>query len=124
VSDTSEMIYLGANKGWVRMNLIPTALGDPVGRGGGGEGGQGRGQGGGRGQAAAAGTATAGAAPTPPAAPRGTRQPDPNRINNGITGDARRSTAELGKKFIDMKVDYAVRQINQLLAAKPTGGGQ
>jgi creatinine amidohydrolase len=121
VSDTSEMIYLGANKGWVRMNLMATALGDPVGRGGGGEGGSG---GGGRGQAAAAGAATQGAAPTPSAAPRAPRQPDPNRINNGITGDARRSTAELGKKFIDMKVDYAVRQINVLLAAKPTGGGQ
>ena len=36
--------------------------------------------------------------------------------NNGITGDARRSSSELGKKFIDMKVDYAVRQINELLA--------
>lgn len=41
--------------------------------------------------------------------------------NNGITGDARRSSAELGEKFVDMKVDYAVRQINQLLAAKPAG---
>ena len=28
------MIYLGADKGWVRMNLVPTAVGDPVGRGG------------------------------------------------------------------------------------------
>jgi len=118
VSDTSEMIYLGADKGWVRMNLMATALGDPVGRGGGGEGGRG----GGRGQAAVAGApAAAGTAPT---APRGTRQQDPNRINNGITGDARRSSADLGKKFIDMKVDYAVRQINVLLAAKPAGGGQ
>jgi hypothetical protein len=119
------MIYLGADKGWVRMNLMATALGDPVGRGGGGEGGQG---GGGRGQAAVAGTATQGASgstgSTTAGAARGTRQPDPNRINNGITGDARRSSADLGKKFIDMKVDYAVRQINVLLAAKPTGGGQ
>jgi creatinine amidohydrolase len=79
VSDTSEMIYLGQDKGWVRMNLVPTALGDPVGRGGGDSTG-----GGGRGRGRAA---------------------DPNRINNGITGDARRSTAELGKKFIDMKVE-------------------
>ena len=44
--------------------------------------------------------------------------------NNGITGDARRSSAELGEKFIDMKVDYAVRQINQLLAAKPAGAAR
>jgi creatinine amidohydrolase len=88
VSDTSEMMYLGADKGWVREGLIPSALGDPV---------RERGQ-----------------------------QQDPNkaRVNNGITGDARRSTAQLGKKFIDMKVDYAVRQINQLLAVKPAGAAQ
>jgi len=36
------------------------------------------------------------------------------RVNNGITGDARRSTAELGKKVFDMKVDYAVKQIRAL----------
>jgi creatinine amidohydrolase len=88
VSDTSEMIYLGQDKGWVRMNLMPTALGDPVNQ---------------RGQA------------------RDTSKP---RVNNGITGDARKSSAELGKRFIDMKVDYAVKQINQLLAAKTTTGGQ
>jgi creatinine amidohydrolase/Fe(II)-dependent formamide hydrolase-like protein len=82
VSDTSEMMYLGADKGWVRMDLIPSALGDPVGA-------------------------------------RGQQDPGKPRVNNGITGDARRSTAELGKKFIDMKVDYAVRQINSLLAARP-----
>jgi creatinine amidohydrolase len=86
VMDTSEMVYLGGDKGWVRMNLLATALGDP---------------------AVVAG-----------------QKPDPNvaRKNNGITGDARRSTAELGEKFIDMKVDYAVRQIDQLLGAHPGGG--
>jgi len=36
-------------------------------------------------------------------------------VNNGITGDARRSTAELGKKIFEVKVDYAVRQIQELL---------
>ncbi len=36
------------------------------------------------------------------------------RVNNGITGDARRSSAELGKKVFDMKVDYAVKQIRAL----------
>jgi creatinine amidohydrolase/Fe(II)-dependent formamide hydrolase-like protein len=36
------------------------------------------------------------------------------RVNNGITGDARRSTAELGKKVFDMKIDYAVKQIRAL----------
>jgi creatinine amidohydrolase/Fe(II)-dependent formamide hydrolase-like protein len=40
--------------------------------------------------------------------------PDPNappRVNNGITGDARRSSAALGKRSFDTKVDYAVKQI-------------
>lgn len=88
VMDTSEMVYLGGDRGWVRMSLLPTALGDPAVGGG--------------------------------------QAPDPKapHLNNGITGDARRSTAQLGKKFIDMKVDYAVRQINRLLAAKPTSGAQ
>lgn len=81
VMDTSEMMYLGADKGWVRKDLIKTAVGDPV--------------------------------PV-----RGQRR-DPNRprINNGITGDARPSTAELGKRIFETKVDYAVNQIPKLLAA-------
>jgi creatinine amidohydrolase len=41
-------------------------------------------------------------------APRDTTTP---RMNNGITGDARRSSKELGKKLFDIKVDYAVKQI-------------
>jgi creatinine amidohydrolase len=51
--------------------------------------------------------------------PRGQRR-DPNapRVNNGITGDARRSSAELGKKAFDMKVDYAVKQIRGFLDAR------
>jgi creatinine amidohydrolase/Fe(II)-dependent formamide hydrolase-like protein len=40
------------------------------------------------------------------------------RVNNGITGDARRSTAELGKKVFDMKVDYAVKQIRSLVGGQ------
>ena len=84
VMDTSEMLYLGGDKGWVRKDLIPTALGDPVRRRG--------------------------------------ETPDPNakKVNNGITGDARPSTAELGKRIFDMKVDYAVRQIKQLLPGNST----
>jgi creatinine amidohydrolase/Fe(II)-dependent formamide hydrolase-like protein len=39
----------------------------------------------------------------------------PQSPYNGIQGDARRSTAELGKRAFDMKVDYAVRQIRSLL---------
>lgn len=40
------------------------------------------------------------------------------RKNNGITGDARRASAELGKRLFDMKVSYAVRQIRGFTAAK------
>ena len=81
IPDTSEMLYLGGDKGWVRRELVATALGDPMRK------------------------------------PGEARDPDAKRINNGISGDGRKSTAELGKRIFDMKVDYAVRQINQLLAA-------
>jgi creatinine amidohydrolase len=30
IPDTSEMMYLGGDKGWVRKDLVATALGDPV----------------------------------------------------------------------------------------------
>ena len=79
IPDTSEMLYLGSDKGWVRKELVKDALGDPM----------------------------------PPPGQR----PDPSkpRINNGISGDGRKSTPELGKKLFDMKTEYAVRQIKQLL---------
>lgn len=79
IPDTSEMLYLGGDKGWVRKQLIPTAIGDPMRK------------------------------------PGEKRDPNARRVNNGIQGDARRSTAALGKKLFDMKVDYAVRQIRELL---------
>jgi creatinine amidohydrolase/Fe(II)-dependent formamide hydrolase-like protein len=79
IPDTSEMLYLGGDKGWVRKDLIPTAVGDPMRK------------------------------------PGEPRDPNAKRVNNGITGDARRSSPELGKKAFDIKVDYAVRQIHQLL---------
>lgn len=79
IPDTSEMLYLGGDKGWVRKELVKDALGDPV-------------------------------------LPQG-QKPDPSkpRVNNGISGDGRRSTPELGKKLFDMKVDYAIKQITMLL---------
>ena len=78
IPDTSEMIYLGGES-WVRMALLPTAVGDTL--------------------------------------PRGAaRDPNAARVNNGISGDARRSTAELGKMIFDMKVDYAVKQIQGFIA--------
>jgi creatinine amidohydrolase/Fe(II)-dependent formamide hydrolase-like protein len=82
IPDTSEMLYLGAERGWVRRDLVASALGDPV-------------------------------------LPRG-QAPDPNvkPIANGITGDGRKSSAELGKRLFDMKVDAAVLQIQKLMAGK------
>ena len=81
IMDTSEMLYLGGDKDWVRKELLKTAVGDPV---------------------------------TKPGEPR---DPKAQLVNNGITGDARRSTPELGKRIFDMKVDYAVRQIQHLLSS-------
>jgi len=85
IPDTSTMLYLGGDKGWVRKELIATAEGDPM--------------------------------PPPGARGRG-RAADPNappRKNNGITGDARRCTAALGKMAFDIKIDYAVKQIQGFL---------
>lgn len=79
IPDTSEMLYLGRDKGWVRADLVKDALGDPV--------------------------------PAPGERPDRSKP----RINNGISGDGRRSSAELGKKLFDMKTDYAVAQIKRLL---------
>lgn len=79
--DTSYMIFTcGAD--CVRMDVLPTAVGDPV--------------------------RVAGA-------PRDTTTP---RKNNGITGDARRSSKELGERLFRMRVDYATRQITRMLAPK------
>jgi len=79
IPDTSEMLYLGGDLGWVRKDLVATAVGDPVRK------------------------------------PGEARDPNAKRINNGITGDARPSTAALGKRIFDMKVEYAVNQIHRLL---------
>lgn len=54
-----------------------------------------------------------------PMLPRGqVRDPNAVRVNNGITGDARRSTPELGKRAFDMKVEYAVKQIRAFIPAR------
>lgn len=79
LKDTSELLYLGGDKGWVRKELIPTAVGDPV------------------------------------VDRNKPRDPSAKRINNGITGDARQSTPEIGKVVSDLKVQYAVDQIRRLL---------
>jgi len=98
IPDTSTMLYLGGDKGWVRKELIATAEGDPVPPPGA------RGQGRGRGQTDPTGSSSPAAAP---------------RKNNGITGDARRSTAAFGKMQFDIKVDYAVKQIQGFLSSQP-----
>lgn len=85
IPDTSEMIYLGLDKGWVRPELVATAVGNYA------------------------------PCPGQPVDSAAMNRP---RVNNGITGDARRSTAELGKKAFEMKVDYAVRQIQGFLASQ------
>ena len=90
IPDTSTMLFLGGDKGWVRKDLIPAAEGDPV--------------------------------PPPGARGRGRGQADPNappRKNNGITGDARRSTAALGKRAFDIKIDYAVKENQGFLGTMP-----
>jgi creatinine amidohydrolase/Fe(II)-dependent formamide hydrolase-like protein len=50
------------------------------------------------------------------------RDPKVPLVNNGVTGDPRPSTAEIGKLFVDIKVNDAVSQINKLIAAKTSGG--
>jgi len=79
IPDTSEMLYLGGDAGWVRKELIATAAGDP------------------------------------PLKPGERPEPDRKHINNGIAGDARQSTAALGKRAFDLKVDYAAAEIRRLL---------
>lgn len=51
--------------------------------------------------------------------------PDQNakRINNGISGDARRSSYELGKRFLNLKINDGVAQIQELLKTPATTGG-
>jgi creatinine amidohydrolase/Fe(II)-dependent formamide hydrolase-like protein len=88
IPDTSEMMYLDSTDTWVRRSLVATAVGDTARRP----------------------RRAADAAPAANAAPR--------NPGNGISGDARPSTVELGKKIFDMKVDYAVRQIRAFQAMK------
>jgi creatinine amidohydrolase len=59
----------------------------------------------------------------PPRKPGERPDPDAKRVNNGISGDARRSSYELGKRFIDLKVDDGVAQIQELLKAPATSAG-
>jgi creatinine amidohydrolase len=71
IGDTSEMLYLGGDKGWVRKDELKNAVRPPQGQPG-----------------------------------------------NGVSGDGRASTAELGKRVFDMKIEYAVRQIQTLVGGQ------
>jgi creatinine amidohydrolase len=51
----------------------------------------------------------------PVRAPGQPRDPNAPRVNNGITGDGRRASAQLGKRVFDMKIEYAVRQIRSFV---------
>ena len=60
----------------------------------------------------------------PPRKPGEAPDPSAKRINNGISGDARRSSYALGKRFIDLKVQYGVEQIQELLGTQSASGAQ
>jgi creatinine amidohydrolase/Fe(II)-dependent formamide hydrolase-like protein len=47
------------------------------------------------------------------------RDPKTALVNNGITGDPRPSTPEIGKRYFDLQTRNAVAQIQRLIAATP-----
>ena len=88
IPDTSEMLYLGGDKDWVRKGLIKDAVGEAV------------------------------STPGEAAVVNASAINGLTHQKNGIRGDARRSTAELGKMAFDMKIEYAVQQIRGFLASQ------
>lgn len=98
IPDTAEMMYEGKGKNWVRTDLLPIAYTNgPDGKI---------------------------AAPTQPGAGRGAADPNAPRFvasgisgSNGQPGDARPATEELGKIAAEMKIDYAVKQIQEMMAS-------
>ena len=102
IPDTSEMMYLGGDKGWTRTDLLQYAVtmgpgyvpAPPAPRGQG------------AGNAAAGGGGRAAADPNAP-----------RFVASGVSGDGRQSNVELGKMAFEMKVDYAVKQIQEYLAS-------
>jgi creatinine amidohydrolase/Fe(II)-dependent formamide hydrolase-like protein len=106
INDTSEMMYLEpAPNAWVRSDKLPEAVGQP------------------RRQRPAPGTTPAATGSDPavasvstPAAPAAPRPP-----SNGVSGDGRRSSAELGKYGYEIHVSEAVAQIKKLLSEPAPG---
>lgn len=106
IPDTSSMMYLGKGKDWVRTDLLKYAVtmgpgyvpNPPAPRG--------------------AGPGAAGQA-TPAAQGGGRAAADPNApriVPSGVQGDGRQSNEKYGKEAFDMKVDYAVKQIQATMA--------
>jgi len=102
IPDTSEMMYEGKGKNWVRTDLLPLAYTY-----------------GPDGKIAATVPAGAGRGNADPNAPRfvasgisGSTNPD----GTSTPGDARKSTEALGKIAAEMKIDYAVKQIQETMA--------
>ncbi len=104
IPDTSEMMYLGKGKGWVRTDLLPIAY-----------------------TYGPDGKIAPPTPPTPAGAGRGAADPNAPRFvasgvggttgpNGATPGDARPSTEALGKIAYEMKVDYAVKQIQATMA--------
>jgi len=103
IPDTSSMMYLGKGKDWVRTDLLKYAVtmgpgyvpNPPAPRGAG------------PGQAGQA-TPGAGRAAADPNAPR--------IVPSGVSGDGRPSNEKYGKEAVEMKIDYAVKQIQEKMA--------
>jgi creatinine amidohydrolase len=53
-----------------------------------------------------------------PVGPDNKPHPTPDSPKNGIVGDARRSSAAIGKEAFNVKVDYAVKQIQTFIPSK------
>ena len=107
IPDTSEMMYLGGDKGWTRTDLLKCAV--TMGPGYVAAPPPPRGQGAGNAGAAGAAGGGGGRAAADPNAPR--------FVASGVSGDGRQSNIELGKVAFEMKVDYAVKQIQEYLAS-------
>jgi creatinine amidohydrolase len=88
IPDTSELLYLQGKNQWVRKDLLPTAVGDPLRK--------------------------PGDAPIPA----------DKRSDTGISGDARRASPELGKRFIDIKIEYGANDIRGLLQKAPAAASE
>jgi len=94
INDTSEMMYLEPEpNAWVRSDKLPEAVGAPRKRNP---------------------QAQAGA----PGAAMPVNASAPSAPSNGVMGDGRKSSAEIGKYGYDIHVSEAVAQIKQLLGEK------